>query len=105
MRRGEVWWAQVRPPSGHRPVVLISRDATYAIRESVTVAPVTSRIRGISVEVPLGLADGVPSICAVNLDNVTTIPKDFLQRPITTLNSAKLQAVDSAIHFALGQQA
>lgn len=105
MRRGEVWWADLRPPTGHRPVVLISGDAAYAIRESVTVAPVTSSIRGISVEVPLGPDDGLPSICAVNLDNITTIPKDFLQRPITPLNSAKLQAVDSAIHFALGLQA
>ena len=102
MRRGEVWWADLPPPTGHRPVVLVSRDEAYPHRNLVTVAPVSRRIRGIPAEVPLGLEDGLPSICAVNLDSMTTIPKDSLQRPIATLNSAKLQAVDSAIRFALG---
>ena len=102
MRRGEVWWADLSPPIGHRPVVLISRDEAYVYREVVTVAPVSRRIRGIRAEVPLGQEDGMPRSCAVNLDSMTTIPQNALQRHITSLDFEKLQAVDSAIHFALG---
>ena len=102
MRRGEVWWAGLPPPVGHRPVVLISRNEAYSHRELVTVAPVSRRIRGIRAEVPLGPEDGLPRRCAVNLDSMTTIPIDALQRHISSLRVDKLQAVDSAIRFALG---
>ncbi|MCH8087678.1 MAG: type II toxin-antitoxin system PemK/MazF family toxin, partial [Chloroflexi bacterium] len=40
MRRGEVWWADLPPPSGRRPVVLLSRDAAYTVRNLVLVTPV-----------------------------------------------------------------
>ena len=102
MRRGEIWWADLPPPAGHRPVVLISRDEAYIYRELVTVAPVTRRVRGIPTEVPLGPEDGLPTSCAANLDSMTTVPKAALQRYIASLHLIKLQAVDSAIHFALG---
>ena len=102
MRRGEIWWADLPPPAGHRPVVLLSRDEAYVYRELVTVAPVSKRIRGIPAEVPLGPEDGLPRSCAVNLDSMTTLPKDALQRYIASLHPEKLKAVDSAIHFALG---
>ena len=102
MRRGEIWWADLAAPAGRRPVVLISRDEAYVIRELVTIAPVSRRIRGISTEVPLGPEDGLPTICAVNLDSMTTIPKDTLLQHISSLDFAKTQAVDSAIRFALG---
>ena len=102
MRRGEVWWADLPAPAGRRPVVLLSRDSAYAVRLAVTVAPVSTRIRGLPVEVPLGPADGLPQVCAANLDDITTVNKDILQRRITSLRPDKLQAVDSAILFALG---
>ena len=102
MRRGEIWWANLPPPTGHRPVVLISRDEAYSIRQLVTIAPISRRIRGIRSEVPLGLEDGLPTSCAANLDSMATVPKDALQRYIASLRVEKLEAVDSAIHFALG---
>ena len=102
MKRGEIWWANLPPPTGHRPVVLISRDEAYIYRDFITVAPVSRRVRSIRVEVALGPEDGLPRNCAVNLDSMTTIPKNSLQRYIANLEPAKLQAVDSAIHFALG---
>ena len=56
MKRGEVWWASIPEPSGRRPVVLLSRDAAYALKSSVTVAEISRTIRGIPSEVPLGKA-------------------------------------------------
>ena len=101
MRRGEVWWAHLPPPSGRRPVVLLSREAAYRVRSAVTVAPVTTTIREIPVEVVLDEGDGLPRRCVVNLDDVTTIPKDLLQTRLAVLSREKLLAIETAIRFAL----
>ncbi len=102
MRRGDVWWASLPPPAGRRPVLLLSRDEAYVIRSQVTIAPVSTRIRNLVAEVRVGPEDGMPRQSAVNLDTIATIPRSSLESQITTLGSAKLRAVDAAIHFALG---
>jgi len=101
MRRGEVWWANLPSPMGRRPVLLLSRNAAYPVRASVTVAPVTRTIHDIPVEVPLGPEDGLPRKCVVNLDGIVTIPKQSLDRNLTTLSPAKMELVNQAIKFAL----
>jgi mRNA interferase MazF len=102
MRRGEIWWAELEPPAGRRPVVLLSRDEAYKIRSLIIVAPITTRIRRIASEVPLGTGDKMPQGCVANLDTFTTIPKDCLQSRITMLSAKKLSGVEAAIRFALG---
>jgi mRNA interferase MazF len=101
MRRGEVWWADLPLPIGRRPVVLLSRDEAYAVRNAVTVAEVTSTIRGIPVEVELGPDDGLPKKCVVNLDTIVTIRKDLLIERIAILRDEKIVQIDAAIKFAL----
>ncbi len=101
MKRGEVWWTYLPKPAGRRPVVLLSRDEAYQVRNLVTIAPVTTQIRNIPVEVRLGPSDGLPRECAINLDTITTIPKSLLADRITLLNPEKLQALNEAIKFAL----
>ena len=102
MRRGEVRWSDLPPPTGHRPVVLISRDQAYSSRELVTVAPVSNQLRRVPAEVALGTGDGMPLVCAANRDTMTIIPRAALQRHIASLSADKFWAVDAAIHFALG---
>ena len=101
MRRGEVWWADLPLPIGRRPVALLSRDEAYAVRNAVTVAEVTSTIRGIPVEVELGPDDGLPKKCVVNLDTIVTIRKDLLIERIAILRDEKIEQLNSAIKFAL----
>ncbi len=101
MRKGEIWWANLPAPIGRRPVVLLSRDAAYGVRNAVTVAEITTTIRNIPVEVPLDLADGLPKKCVINLDTIITIPKTHLDTLITTLNSDKINLVNKGIRFAL----
>ena len=101
MRRGEVWWAELPQPTGRRPVVLLSRDAAYRVRTSITVGIVTRTARDIPVEVSLGPEDGLPQQCVVNLDDILTIPKARLTERITTLSPQKMTAVNRAIIFAL----
>jgi len=104
MRRGEIWWAELEPPAGRRPVALLSRNEAYSVRSLIVVAPVTTRIRRIPSEVPLGTDDGMPQDCVANLDTITTIPKDCLQSRITALSGKKLREVESATCFALGME-
>ena len=101
MRRGEVWWANLPAPVGKRPVVLLSRDVAYGVRNAVTVAEITSTIRNIPVEVPLDQSDGLPKKCVINLDTITTIPKACLDIMLTTLNQDKITQINEAIKFAL----
>ena len=101
MRRGEIWWADLPAPIGRRPVVLLSRDKVYQVRSSATVAVVTRTIRNIPVEVPLGPAQGLPTTCVVNLDDILTVPRSLLVSRIVALDNQQMALVDKAIRFAL----
>lgn len=104
MKRGEIWWAELEPPAGRRPILLLSRDEAYTARELVTVAPVTTRVRHIPSEVPLSIEDGLPKPCVVNLDTITTIAKASLRDRLVSLATEKQKAVETALHFALGME-
>lgn len=100
MRRGDVWWADLPAPIGRRPVLLLSRDQVYLVRELVMVAPITTRIRGIPSEVALGPEQGLPKRCAANLDTIRTISKRKLTERITSLGPEKLAEVERTLKFA-----
>src|SRR3989304_3303781 len=102
MRRGEVWWADLGPPVGRRPVLLLSRDEAYAVRSLVIVASVTTRIRGMRSEVPLGPDDGLPKVCVANLDTITTIARSSLTERLAGLKRDKGQAGGAALRFGPG---
>ncbi len=104
MKRGDVWWAELDPPAGRRPVRLLSRNDAYTARSLVIIAPVTTRMRHIQSEVFLGADDDMPQECVANLDMITTIPKDCLKYRMATLKPEKLKQVESAIHFAMGME-
>lgn len=101
MRRGEVWWAKLPFPIGRCPVVLLSRNEAYAVRNAVTVAEVTTTIRDIPVEVALGKEDGLPKSCVVNLDTIVTIRKELLIERSIFLGSEKIERINQSIKFAL----
>ena len=101
MRRGEIWWTQQAQPIGRRPVVLLSRDEAYSVRNAVTIAQITSTVRHIPVEVPLDKTDGLPRACVVNVDAIATIRKSILMERICALKAEKIHAINQAIKFAL----
>ena len=86
-------------------MLLLSRNDAYEVRALVTVAPVTTRVRAIPVEVPLGAADGVPRACVVNLDTITTIATSSLRERLTVLSGVRMAEVEDALRFALGMDA
>ncbi len=101
MRRGEVWWARLGRAAKTRPVLLLSREAAYARRTHITIAPITRRVRGIDSEVPLTPIDGVRQECAVNLDSIQTIYKNLLTNRVTRLSDERMREVVRAIKYAL----
>ena len=105
MRRGEVYWAALPPPSGRRPVLVVTRTSVLGVRTSVTVAPVTRTIRAIQSELPLGRGHGLRATSVANCDTLQTIPKALLaQRPIGRLTPLELVELDGALRYALGIQ-
>lgn len=101
MKRGEVWWTEQPEPIGRRPVVLLSRDEAYEVRNAVTIAQITTTIRHIPVEVLLDEKDGLPQKCVANLDMITTVRKAILTKRICSLRSDKIEQINRAIKFAL----
>lgn len=75
--QGQVWWADLDKV---RPVVILTRSRVAPRLQRILVAPVTSTVRGLATEVPLGLSDGVADGCVANLDNVQLLPVDRLLR-------------------------
>lgn len=101
MRRGEVWWGELPKPIGRRPVILLSRDEAYEVRNAITVALSTTTVRNIPVEVLLDERDGLPRKCVVNVDAISTIPKSALIKRICSLRSDKMEEINKAVKFAL----
>ena len=101
MQRGEVWWAYLPRPAGRRPVLILTRDDAVNQRSLLTVAPVTSTVRGIRSEVVLDERDNMTMRCAVNTDIMTTIPVISLDERITLLSDERMAEVKAAVIFAL----
>jgi mRNA interferase MazF len=74
MDRSEIWWADLPPPIGRRPVLILTRSAAVAIRNQVVIAQVTTTAHNIPAEVALARADGMPRDCVVNCDVLMTVP-------------------------------
>lgn len=100
IRRGEIWFSAA--PGGDRPVLILTRDPVADRINSVVVAAVTRTVRGLTSELPLTPADGVPTACVVNFDNVHTIPKKSLRRRIATLPPNRMAEACRALQAATG---
>src|SRR6266516_21900 len=86
MQRGEVWFAST--PGGNRPVLVLTRDPVADRIDAVVVAALTRTRRGLVSELDLSAnADGVPTDCVVNFDNVHTLPREAFRRRVTALSA------------------
>jgi len=100
--RGDIRLYQFAPPDKKRPVLILTRDSAIAYLSTVTVAPITSTIRGVPSEVVLDEADGMKAPCAVNLHNAVTISQNRLGRRVTQLSSLRMREICAALRFSLG---
>jgi mRNA interferase MazF len=98
VRRGEVWLAEVDKT---RPVIVLTRDPLGRLLHSVIIAPVTSTIRGLSTEVPLGPDDGIRHPSVANLDNIQLLGRDRFRRRIGRARPATMSAMCAAVSVAV----
>ncbi len=102
MKRGEVRWYRFGRPDKRRPVLVLTRDSVLEYLAEVTIAPITSTVRGIPSEVALGPLDGMPRDCAANFDHLQTVAKARVGPLITALSAARMEETRPALLFALG---
>lgn len=100
--RGDVRLYSFAPPDKNRPVVVLTRDSALAYLGTVTVAPITSTIRGVPSEVILNEEDGMKAPCAVNLHNPVTVTQDRLGRRMAQLSALRMHEICAALRFSLG---
>ena len=102
MRRGEVYWHSFGRPDKRRPVVVLTRSALVDVLSRISVAACTTTRRGAASEVPIGLDDGMPKECSINLLEVYTLEKDALGPYVTQLADRVMRQVDAALLLTLG---
>jgi mRNA interferase MazF len=85
-----------------RPVVVLTRHSAIAYLSTVTVAPITTTIRGVPSEVILTADDGMKSQCAVNLHNAITVSQERLGRRVSQLSPSRMNEICAALRFTLG---
>jgi len=98
--RGDVWLANV-PGGKPRPVVVLTRTSVLPRLTTILVAPVTTRVRQIPTEVPLGPAQGLDHGCVANFDNILPLPKEKLIQRVGRLGPPELQLACAAARFAI----
>lgn len=111
MKRGEVWWASLPPPSGsgpglRRPVVVVQSNPFNESRIStVVIAAITSNLALAEApgNVRIGKSEsGLSKPSVVNVSQVLTIDRSYLTARVRALPSQVLSRVDGGLRLVLG---
>jgi len=100
-RRGEVWFAEV-PGDRRRPVLVLTRDPLGRLLHSVICAPITSTIRHLATEVPLGQEAGLAADSVANFDNTLLLARTRLLRRLGRASAGTMNAACRALTIAAG---
>jgi mRNA interferase MazF len=100
--RGEIWMFSFPKPDKKRPVLILTRQDMIGRLHTVTVAPITSTIRGVPSEVVVGTESGLKQPSAVNLHHVATVPRAGLRTFVGSVPKQTMNRVREALLFALG---
>ncbi|HSR67561.1 MAG TPA: type II toxin-antitoxin system PemK/MazF family toxin [Acidobacteriota bacterium] len=102
LNRGEIWLLDRPRPEKRRPLLVISRQGLIDVLHTVTVAAVTSTLRGSPTEVQVGPDEGLKQVSCVNLCNLFTVPKQELRNFLGSLDRQKMEEVCLALAIATG---
>lgn len=101
MTRGEVWLAEVGRKT--RPVLVLTRPEVIDVRNLVTVAELTTSMRGLAAEVDFDyLGTGLDQASVINCDGLHTVAQSSLTRYVGVVDDGAMGRVCSAIQYALG---
>jgi mRNA interferase MazF len=89
-----------------RPALILTRAAALPLLSWVTVAPITSTVRGLTSEVPVGARNGLDHDGVVSCDTIITVRRDALGAVIGLLfddqEPALARAISDAFQLYLG---
>jgi mRNA interferase MazF len=111
LRRGEIYLCSFDPTVGHeikktRPALVIQNDVGNRYSPLTIVAAVTSSVSAVPypVEVVIepGPANGLTARSSIRLDQIRTVDRQRLIRPVGTVDSDIMARVDEAIKISLG---
>ena len=88
-------------PGGRRPAVVLTRDRAIPFLANITVAAITTTVRGLPTEVPVGPEQGLARDAVANCDNLFTIPKSSLSSRRGELGPEALAQLRDALLIAL----
>lgn len=83
-----------------RPVLVLTRLGVRPYLNRVSVAPITTTVRGLSTEVPVGRANGLDQDSVVSCDNIVTVPTSTLGRLVGQLLPEQEPGLAAAIRDA-----
>lgn len=112
MRRGDLYWADLRPRSGseqqgRRPVIIVSHDGFNATPEwgSLIIVPCSTsrfqRKRGLTVVALTKGTGGLPADCVALCHQITTLDRAKLTQRIGALPEPDLLAIEDGIRAAI----
>src|SRR5579884_261337 len=101
LKRGELWLADVGRKK--RPVLVLTRSEVIDVRALVTVAEVTTSIRGLASEVDMDhLQAGLDRPSVINCDGIHTLTQRSLTRRVGRVSEEVMGRVCTAVGYALG---
>jgi len=102
LKRGEIRWYTFRLPDKRRPVLILTRNEIIDRLNEIIVVPATRTIRGLTSEVILTAADGMPTSCALNFDHVALAQRSRIGALVCTLPEPRWPEVRRALLVACG---
>lgn len=81
-------------------MLVLTRELVRPHLTTVTVAPITTTVRGLSTEVHVDAANGLSAPSVISCDNVTTIPAEALRDQIGVLLDDQEPRLSQAIQAA-----
>lgn len=102
LNRGEIWLLDRPRPDKRRPVLVLSRPSLIGVLHTVTVAALTSTLRGAPTEVEVGVDEGLKGSSCVNLCNIFTVRQSDVRTFVGALNAEKMRRVCRALDIACG---
>ena len=102
MKRGEVYWADLMPPVGPRPVLVVGRESSLRRGTRILVAPVTTHIRDLDSDVVIEPRVGIRERSAAQCGSLLTIDRASMDsRPVASLGEDGMEMLADALRYAL----
>jgi mRNA interferase MazF len=102
LKRGDIWLLELARPDKRRPVLVLSRPSLIESLNTVTVAAITSTLRGSRTEVELCPEYGLKQVSCANLCNLFTVRQSELRTFVGSVDQRTMDDICRALAIACG---